>query len=72
MGEDPSTLRREVEDARVRLGDTVDALAYKVSAPRRLAERTSALVRKRPAAIAAAAGGVLLSLAALSRRRRWG
>ncbi len=69
MGEDPSALQRDVEDARVRLGDTVDALAYKVSAPRRLARRTSGIARSRPRAIAVTGACVGLSLAALSRRR---
>jgi gas vesicle protein/phage tail protein X len=29
MGEDPGTIRNEIEDTRGRMGDTVDALAYK-------------------------------------------
>ena len=29
MGEDPGTIRSEIEDTRERMGDTVDALAYK-------------------------------------------
>jgi phage tail protein X len=71
MGEDPSALRHEVEDARARLGDTVDALAYKVSAPRRLTRRAAGIVRGRPQAVAVAGVcGVALTLAALSRRRR--
>jgi hypothetical protein len=70
MGEDPSALRHEVEDARARLGDTVDALAYKVSAPRRLTRRAVVIVRRRPQAIAiAGACSVALTLAAISRRR---
>jgi hypothetical protein len=55
----------------VRLGDTVDALAYKVSAPRRLTRRAAGIVRGRPQAVAVAGVcGVALTLAALSRRRR--
>lgn len=29
MGQDPSTIRKDIEDTRERMGDTVDALAYK-------------------------------------------
>ena len=29
MGEDPRAIRSEIEDTRERMGDTVDALAYK-------------------------------------------
>jgi ElaB/YqjD/DUF883 family membrane-anchored ribosome-binding protein len=29
MGQDPSTIRSEIEETRERMGDTVDALAYK-------------------------------------------
>jgi hypothetical protein len=72
MGENPSTLRRDVEDARAQLGDTVDALAYKVSAPRRLADRGQASVRSRPGMIAVAGGCVAVVLAfAVRSARRW-
>jgi hypothetical protein len=55
----------------VRLGDTVDALAYKVSAPQRLAGRAAGLVRGRRGAVAVAgACGAVVTLAAFSRRRR--
>ena len=72
MGENPSTLRRDVEDARSQLGDTVDALAYKVSAPRRLADRGRAAVRSRRGMIAVAGGCAALALAlAVRSARRW-
>lgn len=65
MGEDPSALRHDVEEARAHLGDTVDALAFKVSTPRRAARRAAADLRSRvtPATAAAAAciaAGLLL------------
>ncbi len=71
MGEDPGALRHDVEDARAHLGETVDALAYKVSAPRRAAGCVSQRVRGLlTPATAAVAGGALLALIVLRRRRR--
>jgi hypothetical protein len=42
MGQDPSEVRHEVEDAREQLGDTVEALAYKANAPKRLKDQATA------------------------------
>jgi hypothetical protein len=70
VGEDPGALRHDVEDARTHLGETVDALAYKVSAPRRTAGRVSQRVRGLLTPTTAVAGGALLALLALRRRRR--
>jgi hypothetical protein len=39
MVEDTGIARREVEEARAQLGQTVEALAYKANAPRRVAQR---------------------------------
>ena len=44
MGQDPSEVRHQVDEAREQLGDTVEALAYKVNAPKRLKERATAKV----------------------------
>ena len=41
MGEDPSTIRSEIEDTRERMGDTVDALAYKADVKTRAKESVS-------------------------------
>jgi ElaB/YqjD/DUF883 family membrane-anchored ribosome-binding protein len=38
MGEDPRTIRAEIEDTRERMGDTVDALAYKADVKTRAKE----------------------------------
>jgi Protein of unknown function (DUF3618) len=72
VGEDPSTLRHDVEQARAHLGDTVDALAFKAAAPRRAAERAAATVRGRvsPAMAAGAAAVCLIVIASLIRERR--
>jgi hypothetical protein len=39
MAQDTREVRRQVEDAREQLGDTVAALAYKANAPRRAKDR---------------------------------
>jgi len=39
MGESPSALRRDVDEARDQLGETVEELAYRVTAPKRVAAR---------------------------------
>jgi hypothetical protein len=68
MGESPSALRRDVDEARDQLGDTVEALAYKVTAPRRIAARARAHLGP-PAAVAGAAAAALAVLALVVRRR---
>jgi hypothetical protein len=45
MGEDPSEVRHQVEEARENLGDTVEALAYKANAPKRFKEQAAAKVQ---------------------------
>jgi hypothetical protein len=41
MGEDPSIIRAEIEETRERMGDTVDALAYKADVKSRAKESVS-------------------------------
>src|SRR3954467_10796670 len=41
MGEDPRAIREEIEDTRERMGDTVDALAYKADDKTRAKESVS-------------------------------
>ncbi len=38
MGKDPDQIRQEIEDTRDRMGDTVDAIAYKADVPSRVKE----------------------------------
>ncbi len=46
MGGDTREVRRQVEEARDHLGDTVEALVYRANAPKRAKDRfTDALVR---------------------------
>ena len=60
MAEDPGALRRDVEDARAQLGETVDALSFKVTQPRRFASRAATDLRER----------LTPQLVAVARRRR--
>ena len=64
MGEDTDTLRREVEEARTQLGETVEALAHKAAAPRRAARRISPRML-----VLAVAGGAVLVIAIRAARR---
>jgi gas vesicle protein len=41
MGEDPQAIREEIEDTRERMGDTVDALAYKTDVKSRTKEKVT-------------------------------
>jgi flagellum-specific peptidoglycan hydrolase FlgJ len=41
MGQEPNEIRAEIEDTRARMGDTVDALAYKADVPGRMKETIS-------------------------------
>ena len=41
MGQDPAAIRREIEETRERMGDTVDALAYKADVKTRAKESVS-------------------------------
>lgn len=45
MGQDASEIRHEVEQARTELGQTVEALMYRVNAPNRLKHRLADRVR---------------------------
>ena len=55
MGESPSALRRDVDEARDQLGETVEELAYRVTAPKRLAARLKSEAET-PASTAVAMG----------------
>jgi hypothetical protein len=43
MGQDPDMIRRDIEDTRDRMGDTVDALGYKTDVKARAGDRVSAV-----------------------------
>jgi ElaB/YqjD/DUF883 family membrane-anchored ribosome-binding protein len=46
MGQDPDMIRRDIEDTRDRMGDTVDALGYKTDVKARAGDKVSALKDK--------------------------
>ena len=55
MGKDPDQIRREIEDTRDRMGDTVDALAYKADVPNRVKDNIADRVGGAKSAIGGAA-----------------
>ena len=46
MGEDPDMIRRDIEQTRERVGDTVDALGYKTDVKARAGDKVSAVKEK--------------------------
>jgi hypothetical protein len=46
MGESAGEARREVERAREQLADTVEAIVYRMNAPRRAKDRVLGLLRR--------------------------
>jgi hypothetical protein len=58
MGEDPSTIRQDIEQTRERMGDTVDALAYKTDVKNRAKDSVSNKVEAAKTKITGAAGAV--------------
>jgi ElaB/YqjD/DUF883 family membrane-anchored ribosome-binding protein len=63
MAQDPGVARRDVEEARVQLGQTVEALAYKANAPRRVARRIRSAPWVRIGAAAVAVGLIAAGVA---------
>jgi hypothetical protein len=61
MGQDPSDIRAQIEETRVRVGDEVDALSYKTDVPARVGdyvgEKKQAVASKLSSAKEAVAGG---------------
>ena len=58
MGQDPEVIRREIEETRERMGDTVEALGYKADVPSRAKEAVSNRATSVKEAITGAAGSV--------------
>ncbi len=46
MGQDPDMIRRDIEDTRERMGDTVDALGYKTDVKARAGDKVGAIKDK--------------------------
>lgn len=68
MGESSSALRRDVVDAREQLGETVAELAYRVTAPKRVAARARARLAS-PLGAAVAVGLVVVVAVVVVGRR---
>ena len=58
MGQDPDAIRREIEDTRERMGETVEALGYKADVPSRAKEAVGGKVSSVKEKITGAAGSV--------------
>jgi gas vesicle protein len=56
MGQDPEAIRREIEETRERMGETVEALGYKADVPTRTKEAVSGKVSSVKEKIVGAAG----------------
>jgi uncharacterized protein DUF3618 len=68
VGESPSALRRDVVEAREQLGETVEELAYRVTAPKRAAARARARLAS-PLGAAVAVGLVVVLVVVVAGRR---
>jgi len=58
MGQDPDAIRREIEETRERMGETVGAIGYKADVPSRAKEAVSGRVQSVKESITGAAGSV--------------
>ena len=58
MGQDPEVIRRDIEDTRERMGETVEALGYKADVPSRAKEAVSGRITSVKESITGAAGSV--------------
>ena len=58
MGQDPEVIRRDIEETRERMGETVEALGYKADVPSRAKEAVSGRITSVKESIAGAAGSV--------------
>jgi hypothetical protein len=68
VGESPSALRRDVDDAREQLGETVEELAYRVTAPKRAAARARARLQSPSGAAVVVALAVVVAVVLVRRR----
>jgi hypothetical protein len=68
MGESPGALRRDVDEAREQLGETVEELAYRVTAPRRVAARVRSEAATPTGAAVAVGLATVLALFVVWRR----
>ena len=68
MGKDPSEIRREIEETRLRMGDTVEALGYKANVPERVKDAVSDRVDTVKGTIGDVVDGVKSTMSGASAR----
>jgi hypothetical protein len=68
VGESPGALRRDVDEAREQLGETVEELAYRVTAPKRAAARARARLQSPSGAAVVVALAVVVAVVLVRRR----
>jgi hypothetical protein len=68
VGESPGALRRDVDEAREQLGETVEELAYRVTAPKRAVVRARARLET-PLGVAFVVSAVAVLTVVLVRAR---
>jgi uncharacterized protein (TIGR03382 family) len=68
VGESPGALRRDVDEAREQLGETVEELAYRVTAPKRAAARARARLQSPSGAAVVVAVALVLAVVLVRRR----
>jgi len=64
MNQDPADIRKEIERTRERLGETADAIRYKVDVPSRIRDRIDAVTPAANKPLILAAGASMLGLLA--------
>jgi hypothetical protein len=62
VGESPGALRRDVDEAREQLGETIEELAYRVTAPKRAAARARARLQSPSGAAVVVALAVVVAV----------
>jgi hypothetical protein len=68
VGESPGALRRDVDEAREQLGETIEELAYRVTAPKRAAARARARLQSPSGAAVVVALAVVVAVVLVRRR----
>lgn len=64
MNQDPAEIRKQIERTRERLGETADAIRYKIDVPSRIRDRIGAVAPAANKPLMIAAGASMLGLLA--------
>lgn len=62
MNQDPAAIRKQIERTRERLGETADAIRYKIDVPSRIRDRIDAVAPAASTPLVVAAGASVLGL----------